>query len=164
MASGDTLLIFTALNNEPPAANYATFDTRNSHPVLDFDKATDEFAVFGAVLPRHYGGGGITVYLHWSATTVTTGDVIWGAAFERIGEGQQDIDADSFASAKTVTATAPGTSGLLDIAEIAFANGAEIDSIAVGEGFRLQIYRDANAAGDTADNDAELRFVELKET
>ena len=37
MASGDTLNVFTPLQNEPPASIYATLDVRNLHPVLDFD-------------------------------------------------------------------------------------------------------------------------------
>lgn len=164
MASGATLAVFTALNNEPPATLAATFDVRNIHPVLNFDAAADWFANFGGIMPRNYGGGGITVYIHWSAATATSGDVIWAAAFERIGEGQQDIDADSFAAVQTVTATAPGTSGFLDIAAITFTNGAQMDSVAVGEGFRLQISRDANAGGDTMAGYAQLRFVEIKET
>lgn len=164
MASGNTLLIFTPLANEPPASNYATLDSRNSHPVLDFDAGTDESAVFTAVLPRNYASGGITVYVHWAATSATSGDCVWNAAFERIGEGSQDIDSDGFASAQAVTATAPGTSGNVDIAAITFTDGAQIDSVAVGEAFRLKITRDADNGSDTMTGDAELVAIELKET
>jgi len=52
MASGDTLLIFQPYNNSPPSGTYATLDTRNDHPVLDFDASTNESAVFSAVMPR----------------------------------------------------------------------------------------------------------------
>ena len=163
MASGDTLLIFEPLANEPPSSNLATFDARNQHPVLDFDDTTNESAVFSAVMPRHYGGGGVTVYLHYSMTSGVAGDVDWDVAFERIGDQQQDIDADGFAAAKSVDdTTVPGTCGLVDVVSVAFTDGAEMDSVAAGEGFRLKIIRDA--ASDTASGDAELRFVELKET
>ena len=163
MASGDTLLIFTPLHDEPPAANNATLDTRNQHPVLDFDPTTNESAVFSAVMPRHYAGGGITVYLHYAMTTAEAGDIDWDVAFERIGDQQQDIDADSFAAVQSVNnTTVPGTSGLVDIVSIAFTDGAQMDSVAVSEGFRLKVTRDA--ASDTAAGDAELLFVELKET
>ncbi len=81
MATGDSLATFSPLSNEPPATAYATLDTRNSHPTLDFDDAAaTESAVFSFVLPRNYGGSGITVYLHWAATTATTGNVIWQTA------------------------------------------------------------------------------------
>ncbi|MHC4500358.1 MAG: hypothetical protein ACYS21_14740, partial [Planctomycetota bacterium] len=101
MASGDTLLIFTPLHNEPPASNYATLDIRNQHPVLDFDAATNESAVLTGVMLRNYTGGGITVYLHYAMSSAISGDVDWDVAFERIGDGQQDIDSDGFASAKS---------------------------------------------------------------
>lgn len=163
MASGDTLLTFFPQDNEPPTSNYATFDTRNSHPVLDFDDTTQETAIFTGILPRHYAGGGITVYVHWAATSAITGTIGWDVAFERIGDSQQDIDADGFATAQTITAvTVPGTSGHVDITNVAVTDGANIDSIAVGEVFRLRVRRDV--ANDTATGDAELRGVELKET
>jgi hypothetical protein len=162
VASGNTLCVFTALSNEPPAANYATFDLRNGHAVLDFDQTTQEVAIFRGVLPRHYAGGGITVYVHWSAD-VTSGTVGWDVAFERVGDGQQDIDSDGFATAQTVTAvTVPATSGHVDITNVAVTDGANIDSIAVGEMFRLRVRRDV--ANDTAAGDAQLLAVELKET
>lgn len=164
MATGNTLLIFHPNDNEPPAASYATADSRNAHQCLDFDAAADESAVFSAILPRTYAGGGLTVCLHYAMTSATTGDVVLTVAFERIGDGQQDLDADGFATAKSVTVTVPGTSGHVDITNIAFTNGAEIDSIAVGEKFRMNVTRDADAAGDTAAGDLELVGVEIKET
>lgn len=163
MASGDTLLVFTPLNNEPPATNFATLDTRNAHPVLDFDPTTNESAVFSGVMPRNYAGGGLTVSLHYAMSSAIVGDVDWDVAFERIGDQQQDIDADGFAAVNSVdNTTVPGTSGLVDIVTVAFTDGADMDSIAVGEGFRLKVTRDA--ASDTGASDAELRFVEIKET
>ena len=59
-------------------------------------------------------------------------------------------------------ATVPGTSGHVDITNVAVTDGANLDSIAVGESFRLRIRR--NVATDTAAGDAELVAVELKET
>lgn len=164
MASGDTLLTFHPYNNEPPAANYATLDTRNLHPVLDFDATTNKSAVFSAIMPRNYAGTtGVTVYIHYSMTSAEANTVDWDVAFERIGDQQLDVDGDSFAAVQSVdNTTVPGTTGLVDIVSIAFANGAEMDSIAVGELFRIKINRDA--ASDDATDDAELHAVELKET
>jgi len=163
MATGDTLLIFTPLHNEPPASNPATLDMRNQHAILDFDASTNEDAVFSAIMPRSYAGGGLTVYIHYAMSSAESGDVDWDVAFERIGDQQLDIDADSFAAVQSVdNTTVPDTSGLVDIVSVAFTDGAQMDSVAVGEGFRMKVTRDA--ASDTAAGDAELRFVEVKET
>lgn len=163
MASGDTLAIFTPLHNEPPSSNPATLDIRNQHPVLDFDAATNESAVFSGVMPRNYGGGGLTVYIHYAMSSAVANTVDWDAAFERIGDQQQDLDSDGFAAANSVdNTTVPGTSGLVDIVNISFTDGADMDSIAVGEGYRIKVTRDAT--NDDAAGDAELRFVEIKET
>jgi len=163
MASGDTLCIFVPQSNEPPSSNYATLDLRNLHPVLDFDPTTNESAIFSDIMPRNYDGGGVTVYLHYAMSSATSGDIDWDVAFERIGDQQQDMDSDGFAAVNSVdNTTVPGTSGNIDIVNIAFTDGADMDSIAVGEGFRIKITRDA--ANDTAAGDAELRFVEIKET
>jgi len=164
MASGDTLLIFLPLHNEPPATNYATFDTRNQHPCLDFDPTTNEDAVFSAIMPRHYAGTtGVTVYLHYAMSSAEADTVDWDVAFERVGDQQLDIDGDSFAAVNSVDdTTVPGTTGLVDIVSVTFTDGADMDSVAVGELFRLKVTRDA--ASDDAVGDAELVAVEIKET
>lgn len=166
MASSDTLYVFTPHSNQAPASAFATLDTRNAHLVLDFDGATDEEAVFEGVLPRRYGSGGLTVNIHCSFTSATSGSVRWQAAFERIDASSLDIDADSFAAFQSAGGTAPGTSGQVIVVAVAFTDGAQMDSLAVGEAFRLKIRRDADGTSGTDDitTDAELLRVEIKET
>ncbi len=162
MASGDTLAIFHPYNQEPPASNVATLATRNLHIILEFDGAVNESTVFSYIMPQHYGGGGVDVYIHWSHVG-TTGDVDWDGAFERIGDGVQDVDSDNFATAESVDGTAvPATDGDVDIVAIPFTDGAQMSSVAVGEKFRLKITRDA--VSDTSTAIAEIHAVEIRET
>ncbi len=164
MASGDTLLIFAAQHATPPASAYATLDSRNGHFVLDFDDGTDEAALFDAVLPAHYDGGGLTIDLHWAATTATSGDVVWTVAIERIAANDLDIDADSFATAGSATGTANGTSGKLTVTSVALTDGSAIDSLAAGEACRIKVSRDADNGSDDLSGDAELLRVVVRET
>jgi hypothetical protein len=164
MAVGDTLLLFSPLGNEPTSTLYATIDTRNQHPVLDFDAATAEAAVWTGIIPNNYGGNSITVYASWAASSATSGKVVWRTSFERIGNGSQDIDSDGFATAVTWTAaTAPATSGNVLISS-ATHTSAQIDSVAVGESFRLKLERVGGDASDDMTGDAELVMLELRET
>ncbi|MBK9711545.1 MAG: hypothetical protein IPO81_09515 [Kouleothrix sp.] len=164
MASGNSLLIFTPLNNQPPASSYATLNVRNSHATLDFDAASNESALFGAVLPTHYAGGGLTVVLMWMAATATSGNVVWNAAIERHQQTTDDLDSDSFATAQAATAAAPGTSGQVQYTTITFTSGAQMDSLAAGESFRIKVTRDAANVSDTMAGDAQLLRAFIKET
>lgn len=167
MASGDTMVIFRPNDNEPPASAFMTLDTRNSVPVLDADDTTDESAVFGAVLPSNYAGGGLTVTIVWMATSATTGGVSWDASFEAHPDDAFDIDADGFASANNSgSATTASATGEQQYTSITFTDGADMDSVAAGESFRLKITRDANGttATDDMSGDAELLRVIVKET
>lgn len=162
MASGDSLCTFFPTDNEYTGANCATIDTRNGHPCLDFDTTTQETAIFTGIMPRNYAGGGVTVYVYSALTSATTGTVGWDLAFELMTDGTLDIDADSFATAQTVTAsTVPGTSGIVHEQSLNISNGANMDSVTAGDMFRLRIRRDV--ANDTASGDAELLGIEIKE-
>jgi hypothetical protein len=163
MASGQTLCVFTVQSNEPPTASYATRDDRNGQPCLDFDAAADESAVFSGVMPRNYAGGGITIALHTRASSATSGAARWLTAIER---ANTDNDTDSFATANSGAGTANGTSGIVTVVSIAHTNGAQMDSVAVGEEFRLKVTRDADGTSGTHDmtGDAELYKVEIRET
>jgi len=166
MASGDTLCVFTALNNEPPAANFATLDTRNAIPVLDFDDSTNETAEFGSFMPRNYDGGGLTVTLGWMATdtTVTPHNCIWDAAFKSVTNDEDDLDSKAYAAVNSVTDQEASASGEVSYCTITFTDGADMDSVAKGEYFRFKVTRDAANGSDNLTDDAELVFVEIKET
>lgn len=164
MASGNSLLVWTALSAEFPASNYATLDTRNNHPCLDFDSgATEEICYFSGIMPQHYSDTtGVTVYLHWSCDA-TSGTVGWEIAFERLGDGGTDLDVDSFASDQTVTAEiVDGTSGIIDVSSVAVTKGANMDNVVAGDYFRIRIRRDTSV--DDAAGDANLYAIEIRET
>lgn len=162
MASGDTLITLLPYNNEPPTANYATFDTRNQHPVLDH--ALTEISIFTCVMPRSYAGGGTENYIHYAMTSAVANDIKLNTYFERIGDQQQDLDADGFAAAQnTGDITVPGTSGLVDIVSTTHTDGAQMDSVAVGESFRLKVERVAVAGTDAA-GDLEIVAIEIVES
>lgn len=174
MASGDPLIYWNALANEPPDADYATLDTiltastdepDDVVPVLDFDPgATQEFASFSGVMPANYGGSGVTVTLIWSSDA-TTGNVKWDAAFKSFTDDADDIDAKAYASVNTTTVTTASAAGEPDYATITFTDGADMDSVAAGEYFRFTVTRDSADAADTMNsNDAELWAVAIKET
>lgn len=164
MASGDTLLVFTPHGNQPPTTVYATFTTRNTHLLLAFDAAADEYAYFAGVLPRNYAGSGVTVTIIWLAATATSGEAVWAVAWERHQDDATDLDADSFAADQTVTATCANVSGEPAYDTIAFTDGAQMDSLAVGESFRLRIFRDADNGDDDMVGDAQLLRIEVRET
>ena len=164
MASGDSLVSWGPRDGLPPAANPTTPDTRNDNPVLEFDATTAESAYFGASLPANYAGGGITATIVWAADTATTGSVVWGLSFERHQDGTDTIASDSFATEQTATSPAPGTAGIYKYRTIAFTNGAQIDSLAVGEHFRVKLRRLPADGADDMTGDAQFVNLELKET
>lgn len=166
LASGNTLAYFTPHSAELPSANYATFDTRNGVLVLDFDDSTDESADFGGFMPRNYAGGGLTVTVGWMATSATTGTISLDVSFMSVTDDADDLDTKSFAAANNANPTTASATGEVDYATVTFTDGADMDSIAAGEYFRMRITRDANGttSTDNLSGDMELVFVEIKET
>jgi hypothetical protein len=153
-----TLATFTAADNQPPGLNYATLDTRNNVLVLEFDAAIEESAIFIGVIPENAAlTNGLTVRLWWMGDTATSGNVRWGAQFEKTGT---DLDADSYDTNAQVTSTANATGGIESVASITITT---IDSLVAGDRFRLRVYRvAADATNDTMAGDAQLVAVEVR--
>jgi len=173
-ASGDALLVWTALSNEPPDADYATLDAiltaSADEPddvilVLEFDPgATNEFAAFSAVMPEHYGGGGVTLTIMWASDGATTGNVKWDAAFKSFTVDVDNLNTKVYAAIQTATEATASASGELQYTDVNFTDGGQMDSVAKNEYFRLTLERDSADAGDTMNsNDAQVVAVYLTE-
>ena len=143
-----------------PASNYATLDTRNTHPVLDFDPASFESVNFHGVMPDNYvTGATVVVEVFFSMTSATSNDVNIVARLENM-QGS-DIDADSFGSYASSVTTVPGTSGAVGSTTLNLLGG-QLDGITAGDMFRLQLSRNAGAAADTSPGDMEVHMVEMR--
>lgn len=172
MASGDVVGLIGRI--VPPATSYATPDARpggsspaESFPVWDFDDTTAEYLDFYCVLSPNYSGGGLTIVTPWSATSATSGSVVWRAAIRRIADDAEDVDtAQTYDYNQASADTAPSASGETSMPTITFTDGADMDSLAAGEPFVLRIGRLPTDAGDTMTGDAELWAdrVLIKET
>jgi hypothetical protein len=163
VASGDVLAIFDARMAVMPTTNYPQFVMRNLHPCLAFDTTTQETVYFEGYMPANYAGGNLVVICVWDAATATTGTIGWDVTFERQDAGTLDVDADSFATAQTITAaTVSGTSGVRSATQVTCTAGSTgTDSVAAGDPFRLRVRRDV--ANDTAAGDANLVYAVVKE-
>ena len=166
MASGDSLFFATAQAAHFPTSGIATLDVRNLVPCLDFDDSVDESCYFIGFMPSSYSGGGITVTLGWAFTssgTPGTDTCDWEVSLAKVADDADDLDGSIFAAANTVTATSASADGELDYAAITFTDGADMDSIAAGDMFLIQVKRDSTG-GTASPGDAELYFVLIEET
>jgi len=159
-SGGSFLGSFDANDATFPSSAPAVASSRNAHPILAFDDATDEFVVFSSVMSTDYTGSNINVNIDWAAETAITGDVVWGVEFERLNAGGSDIDSDSFAAIQTETDTTAGTSGVITRTTITLTS-AEADGMVAGDAFRMRISRDANNGGDTMTDDAQILQISL---
>lgn len=156
-----TIGTFIPQPNEAPTANYATFNNRNLHPMLEFDDTTQWIAIWSWRVPEGTSfSGGLTVFAQWCAIA-TSGTVGWDVSFERIVAGGQDIDSDNFGSPQTITAaTVNGSSGITSTTSVNFSSGQLPASFAAGDMYRIRIRRDV--ANDTAVGNAQLLQVEVR--
>lgn len=165
MASGDQIAFWWASDNHPLASGAATPDTRNGHPVYEFDPGSDEEAWFESICPSYYSNGGIKVRLFVGCDTATSGTMRFQSDFERITAGSLDVDADSFSGTfQSGSMAAPGTAGIFNWLEINHTN-AQIDSVTAGDLFRLKVRRDADdtSGTDNVSGDVQLMAVQLVE-
>lgn len=156
-AGTKTYAVFSPLDNEPPATNFATIDTRNSITVLDFDGITQESAVFRSIMPEGASFSSLVAYIWAMGSSAITGDVIWGVQYEdMIG---QNLNSDGFSTGITKAMTIAGTTGLPAGITI---SSTFTDGITAGDLYRVKIYRVAAESGDTMVGDAELLAVEIR--
>jgi len=156
----NTIMRLFPKDNEPPASGFATIDTRNSHPVLDFPSTGSPTAIFRTYVPQGatFAGSGtaLTVYIDAAATSATSGVVGWSVSLERLVAGGQDLDsADNFGTAQSGSQTISGTSGVMCRTTVTFTQAQLPTSLAAGDMFRIRIQRN-NGVASNHTGDAEF--------
>lgn len=166
MASGNTLVYWDALSGQVPSTGYATLGNRNGVFAWEYDDTTDESVDFGGFMPSTYAGGGITVTVGWMAASATTGTISLDVSCMSVTDDADDLDTKAFAAANNANPTTASATGEVQYTDVTFTDGADMDSIAAGEYFRIRVTRDANGttSTDNMSGDMQLVFVVVKET
>lgn len=143
------------------AASGSTETTTNKVMVksFDFDSATDEFVQFSIPSPKYWDAGTVTAEFYWTASS-SSGDVIWG--IQGVALANDDALDTAFGTAQTVTDTLTATG---DVCITSATSAVTISGTpTAGDWVVFQIYRDANAGGDTLGADAKLIGVRIQFT
>lgn len=126
-----------------------------------FDDTAEEWLCWAFRLPDDYASAPV-VKLQFKMAAAITGVVVWDVRISATTPGDlQDVDAQDFAAANTVTATVPGNHGRLTEETVSVANN---DSLAAGDFVVVRVARVAADAADTASGDAELTAITLAYT
>jgi hypothetical protein len=124
---------------------------------LDFDAAADEFAQFIIRMPESWDEGTVTASFSWSSNVAGTNAVVWG--LQAVALSDDDALDTAFGTAQTVTdaQTAQG-----DIMHTAATSAITIAGTPAAKDLVIfQVYRDADAGGDTLAGDARLHSVQV---
>jgi hypothetical protein len=172
MASGNTLLVLTPPDCNPPATLYATLDwvvgtstPAENIPVLDFDDTTVEYADFYCVMPSHYSAAtGVTLTFVWSAAA-NSNNGVWAAAFRLVGDDVEDLDttAHTYDYNTTADLTPPSAVGEVAYDTLTFTAGADMDSVVAGSYFVLRVRRPA-PSGTKITGDCSLHAIIITDT
>ena len=135
-----------------------TTATRPDMQVLDFDSSTQEYAQFSIAMPKSWNEGTVTAQFYWTHATAVSTDVIWG--IQGVCVSDNDTIDIAYGTAQTVTDTFHNAAE--DLAISAATSAITLaGSPAEGDLAFFQVYRDADAAGDTT-NSTDARLVGVK--
>ena len=103
--------------------------------------------------PKSWNEGTVTYQVYFTSAGTNTGNCIWG--LQGVAAADNDAIDTAFGTAITVTKAHSGAANDLDISAESSAMTIA-GSPAAGEQCFFQLYRDANAGGDTLTGDARL--------
>ena len=150
--------MYGATTNGADPQQVETTATRPDMKVLDFDAGTDEFAQFSVAMPKSWNEGTLTYQVYWTPGSTNTGDCIFG--LQAVACADNDTIDVAYGTAVNVTDAGIGT---VEDQQITDESGAVTvaGSPAAGELTYFQLFRDANAGGDTFSADARVLGVKI---
>jgi len=150
--------MYGATTNPADAQQVETTAVRPDMKVLDFDAATDEFAQFSVAFPKSWNEGTVTYQVFWTPSSTNTGDCIFG--LQGVSCGDSDTIDVAYGTAVTVTDAGIGTIEDQQVSSVSSAVTIA-GSPAVDQQTYFQLYRDANAGGDTFSADARVLGIKI---
>ena len=155
---GPASAMYGATTNSAVAQQVETTATRPDMKVLDFDASTDEFAQFSIAMPKSWNEGTLTYQVYWTPGSTNTGDCIFG--LQAVACADSDTIDVAYGTAVNVTDAGIGT---VEDQQISDESGAVTvaGSPAAGELTYFQLFRDANAGGDTFSADARVLGIKI---
>ena len=153
---------WVAAQGERPSTSPAGKSKRGNIPIITMDDSSDEFMEFGGWMPEQYGGGGVTLTIGFMTASATSGSTTITGALKSVTNNVDTLDTKAFATAQTASGTAPTSADRIRHVTITFTDGAQMDSGAAGEYFRLQVGRDVT--GNSLTGDIQVVFAALKES
>ena len=150
--------MYGATTNGADPQQVETTATRPDMKVLDFDASTAEYSQFSIGFPKSWNAGTVTYQVYWTPSSTNTGNCIFG--LQGVSCGDNDTIDVAFGTAVTVTDAGIGT---VEDQQVSAESGAVTiaGSPAVDQLTYFQLFRDANAGGDTFTADARVLGVKL---
>ncbi len=148
--------MYARTSNAAASGSFETSSAKVMAKTFDFDPAADEFVQFQLPMPDSWDEGTVTAKFYWShGSTTTNFAVIWG--IQGLARSDNDALDTAFGTAVTVTDTGGTTDNIYVSPEAGPMTIA--GSPAKGDLVIFQVYRDADAGGDTLTVDARLHAV-----
>jgi hypothetical protein len=150
--------MYPTTTNPATANQVETTALRPDMKVMDFADSADDFAQFSVAMPKSWNLGTITYQVFWTPSTTNTGNCIFG--LQGVAIGDDDTIDVAFGTAITVTDAGIGT--VEDQQVTAESSAVTIaGSPADDQQTYFQLYRDADAGGDTYTGVARVLGVKL---
>jgi len=150
--------MYPTTTNPAEANQVETTALRPDMKVMDFADSADDFAQFSVAMPKSWNLGTITYQVFWTPSTTNTGNCIFG--LQGVACGDSDTIDVAFGTAVTVTDAGIGT---VEDQQVSAESGAVTiaGSPADDQQTYFQLYRDANAGGDTYTGVARVLGVKI---
>jgi len=126
--------------------------------VMDFADSADDHAQFSVAFPKSWNEGTITYQCFWTPSTTNTGNCIFG--LQGVACGDSDTIDVAFGTAINITDAGIGTVEDQQVSAVSSAVTIA-GSPAVDQQTYFQIFRDANAGGDTYTGVARLLGIKI---
>ena len=150
--------MYGATTNPADAQQVETTALRPDMKVLDFDASTDEFAQFSVAFPKSWNEGTVTYQVYWTPSNTDTGNCIFG--LQGVAIGDDDTIDVVYGTAIDITDAGIGTVEDQQVSAVSSAITIA-GSPAVDQQTYFQLYRDANAGGDTFTGDARVLGIKI---